>query len=54
MAVKKGPFWQDKRDQHCGYAMVSGSRIRSLVGDLSFRRSGFRVLLSSQRSRTFL
>jgi hypothetical protein len=37
VAVKKGPFWQDKRDQYCGYAMVSGSRIRFLVGDLSFR-----------------
>jgi hypothetical protein len=54
VAVKKGPFWQDKRDQYCGYAMVSGSRIRFLVGDLSFRRSGSRALLTSQRSRTFL
>ena len=54
VAVKKGPFWQDKRDQYCGYAMVSGSRIRFLVGDLSFRRTGSRAFLPSQRSRTFL
>jgi transposase len=54
MAVKKGPYWQDKRGQHCGYAMVSGSRIGCCVGDLSFRQSGSRVLLSSRRCRTFL
>jgi hypothetical protein len=46
---KKGPFGQDKSDQHFGYAMVSGSRFRSWVG-LQFVQTATSVILNRRWS----